>query len=267
VSSGLLGLGLGRLSELRVERIDQAARRRWLALLFGVSGLVLVVGLPLAVLLEVPLATALAGASGPLATLLVVVFVALGVPLILLLSVIVDWIGPLDFHISLPALNFGGGTGGGTAPDQLLTVVTWVVGLIVAFDIVVILIVVATILRRRRRRRRGTGPELREAEPMTIGLALGLPRLRRRRPWTGTPSDAVEAYRLSLGLLIGRDEGRRPGETPREHANRVRESEVGQGIARLAADYQLAALAGRRLTAPEERRAHARWARIRRWTR
>ena len=266
VSSALLALGLGRLGELRVEAIDQAARRRWLALLFGVSGLVLVVGLPLAAVLEVPLVTVLAGASGPIATVLVLVFVALAAPIIVILSAIIDWIGPLNFGLSIPAIHIATGNGSSVPPD-VLTVVAWVIGVIAAADLLAILVVLAAVLRRRRKRRLAGAPELREAEPVGIGLAFRIPRLRPHRRPGGTPGNAVDAYRLALALLAGRDEGRRAGETPREHATRIRATEVGPSVGRLAADYQLAALGGRRLSSAEEHRAHDRWRRIRRWAR
>ncbi|HYL41125.1 MAG TPA: DUF4129 domain-containing protein, partial [Candidatus Binatus sp.] len=68
-------------------------------------------------------------------------------------------------------------------------------------------------------------------------------------------------------LLADRDEGRRSGETPREHATRVRRTAIGSRVAWLAADYQLAELAGRRLSDAEERRARRHWQEISRLTR
>lgn len=264
VSSGLLGLGLGRLRQLRVETIDGDARRRWLVLLLGVTGLVLVVGVPLAALLQVPLATALAGAGGPIAVTLVLAFLVITAPVILALSALAHAIGPVDFHLSLPTIALGRGDGAPPSVD-LVTVVVAVFGSLLAAELVAILIVVAAVLRRRRKRRGAGGPELREAEP--LALDLHLPRLRRRGGSGGEPNTAVEAYRLVLELLVGRDEERLHGETPREHAARIRGTEVGRSVGRLAADYQLAALAGRQLNAAEERRAQGRWQRVRRWAR
>lgn len=267
VSSALLGLGLGRLRELRVETMDQAARARWLALLFGVSGLVFLVGIPLAALLEVPLATVLAGASGPIGTLIVLVFVTLATPVILVLSAIADAIGPVVIHLDIPAFRVTGSGDGTGVPDGVVTVVVTVLGLLAAIDLLAVLIVVTAMLRRRRRRRASDALEVREAEPISLGLPVHLPHLRGRRPRIGTPANAVEAYRFALAALAGGDSERRLGETPREHATRVRGTEVGPSLARLAADYQLAALGGRRLTDREERRAQARWQQVRRSTR
>ncbi len=265
VSSGLLALGLGRLRVLRVETVDGAARRRWLWLLLGVTVAVLLVGIPLAALLEVPLATAVEGAAGPAAVVFVAVFLVLTAPAVLLLSEIAHAIGPVEFHVNLPVISFTPGSGS-PPPVDVVTVVIAVFGAVLAAELLAILIVVAAVLRRRRRLRGRGGPELREPEPMGLQLSIHLPR-RRQRGSGGPPTTAVEAYRLVLGLLAEREEGRRPGETPREHARRIHGTEVGPGVARLAADYQLAALAGHRLNDAEERRAHGRWQRIRRWAR
>jgi hypothetical protein len=271
VSSALFGLGLARLGELQVESIDQAARRRWLALLVGVSALLLLVGLPLAGLLQVPLATAAAGAAGPLATVIIVLFTVLATPILLVAQAVLDLLGHIDFHFDvLPPQTTTGGGGGSGSPIDLIALMSVVLAVAIVFDLVVILVIVAAILRRRRRRRRLPGPELREPEPIvpeSLATLLRLPRLPRWRPWAGAPTDAVDAYRLALVALAGRDEGRRSGETPREHASRIRRTAIGGAVGRLAADYQLAALAGRRLSEAEERRARSRWQRIRRWVR
>ena len=266
VSSALLALGLARLAELEVESIDRVARRRWLVLLIGVSGALILVGIPLAGLLQVPVATAVAGALGPLAPFIVVAFSVAAMPLLLLASALREMIGPIDFHVDIPAIRTAG-SDGSPAQVDVLTIVALVLGVIATIDVLVIVIVIAAVLRRRRRRPRPPGEEVREGESLTLGSVLRLPRIRLRRPWRPAPANAVEAYRLALGALAGRDEGRRPGETPREHAARVRDGVVGPSVARLAADYQLDALAGRRLTEAEERRAKARWQRIRHWAR
>jgi hypothetical protein len=265
VSSALLALGLARLAELEVESIDQAARRRWLALLIGISTVLVVVGIPLARLLEVPLGTAILGATGPLAPLIIVVFSLLAVPILIIASAVSSVIGPVDFHLDLSAL-LNRGSGSSSPSADLTTVLAWVFVAIVIFDLVAVIVVVAAVLRRRRRRRRGSGAEVRESERVALRPILHLPRLHLRRRWK-TPEDAVEAYRLALVALAGRDEGRRSGETPREHAARIRGSAVGPSVGRLAADYQLRALGGRRLTDAEERRAQGRWGRISRWAR
>ncbi len=84
-------------------------------------------------------------------------------------------------------------------------------------------------------------------------------RRRRRgsRLGRGRPADAVAAYRMLIEALATRPGVRREeGETPAEHAARLRESGSGAlGLDLLAADYGLVRFGGIRLTDAEERRA------------
>ena len=84
-------------------------------------------------------------------------------------------------------------------------------------------------------------------------------RRRRRgsRLGRGRPADAVAAYRMLIEALATRPGVRREeGETPAEHAARLRESGSGAlGLDLLAADYGLVRFGGIRLTVAEERRA------------
>ncbi len=82
---------------------------------------------------------------------------------------------------------------------------------------------------------------------------------RRRRSWRGRgrPADAVAAYRALLEALASRDGVRREdGETPAEHASRLRNDGVGAlGLDLLAADYALARFGELRLSDAEHQRA------------
>lgn len=93
------------------------------------------------------------------------------------------------------------------------------------------------------------------------------PRARRPRRWRmPVPTDAVSAYR-ALDAELGRHAAvaREPGETPAEHARRLRTAgEADLGLELLAADYALVRFAGRDLSAAEEQRAVERWRRLRR---
>jgi hypothetical protein len=91
---------------------------------------------------------------------------------------------------------------------------------------------------------------------------------RPKRPAraTGPPETGAEAY---LALLHDLDpvptRRRADAESPAEHARRLRSQGLGaDGLDLLAADYALAAFGGRTLTPGEERRAVARWRRLRR---
>ena len=80
VAAGLLALGLSRLDDLEVDAIDLAARRRWLGLLVGIVGAVLMIGMPLSLVLGVPVSAAVAGVLGPFAPLLIGFFSILAIP-------------------------------------------------------------------------------------------------------------------------------------------------------------------------------------------
>lgn len=268
VSAALLSIGLARLAELKVEAIDRAARQRWIAMLFGVSLLLLVLGIPLAAVLGVPVSTALAGIAGPLGPLLLLVATVLAVPLLFLLGLLFDLLPPLG-HLPLPS---PGPSGSASGAGPLDLVPSPGPGLDLMWLVWIILIAAAALgvhlLRRLLVRPRPDSTaevraEVREAEP--IGdLLPHLPRIRFRRPrsFRGSPRTAAEAYRFSVAALAGSDAERRPGETPREHARRIAATEAGPNMGRLAVDYQLVAFAGRPLSEGEERRALARWRRI-----
>ncbi len=272
ISTGLLGLGLGRLADLEVEVIDRVARRRWLVLLLGVSGLVLAIGVPLAALAGLPLGTAVTGAAGPLGVVVIVLAVVVTAPFALLLELLSRLGLRLGGHLgplSTPGVSATGTSAPGSPPPPLAAAPeAWLTWIAVVAGAILLLLLVASFLRRPALAGpRRTGVEVREREPIVVGRLPRLPRLRLRRPWRRAPRDAVEAYRRALDELAGSEDGRRRGETPREHAARVAGAEIGPSVRRLAADYQLAALAGRHLTDAEERRALAHWRRLRRATR
>ncbi len=266
VSAGLLSLGLGRLSDLAVDAVDRGARRRWLLLVTGIVAVVLVIGVPLAAVLGLPVAAAVAGVAGPLAPVLIFIFYLLAIPIFWLLDLIAGLfhgsgghtvptiLQPSPLGSSVPPL-FERPTG--PPPD-----LTWVLFVLIGVGVLVLLRLVALLLARPVVTDIAPdADEVRVGEPIVLP---GLPRIPRphlpaRRQ---APRTAVEAYQLSLVALAGGADGRLVGETPREHAQRVRGSEVGRDVRRLATDYQLQVFAGVRLTATETRRALERWRRI-----
>jgi hypothetical protein len=268
VSAGLLALGLSRLDDLEVEAVDRAARRRWLVLLVAVVALVLIVGVPTGIVMGVPVSSAVAGVFGPLAPIIVAVFSILAIPLFWLLNAIIGIVGnPLTApqpSIAIPSA-FGSGpppafelpTGQAT-PD--LTIVFLAA---IAVALVVLVRVLAIVLHRPTVKRSGDDvDEVRASERIALPALPKLPRLRLRPARRPAPRTASEAYVLALAALAPGDNARTTGETPREHAMRVRTTTVGRDVSRLATDYQLERFAERPLTAPEERRALARWRRI-----
>lgn len=88
---------------------------------------------------------------------------------------------------------------------------------------------------------------------------------RPHLPFRPGPHDAVAAYRRLLEELAGRPTvARSAGETPAEHARRLRGDGWGRlGLELLAADYELVRFAGRTLSGSEDRRGIRRWRRLR----
>ena len=155
-----------------------------------------------------------------------------------------------------------GGAGGGTAGDVILTL--GLGGLLTVLVVVGILVLAR--LWMREALRPGVSDVLEERvidpgdrEPVT--RARTMDRRRRRIE----PTDAVSAYLALIDDLDPRPTVRRSvGETPSEHARRLRTAGTGAtSLDLLAADYALARFGGRRLSPREEGRGVARWRRLR----
>ena len=107
-----------------------------------------------------------------------------------------------------------------------------------------------------------------ERRSIMFDLRIGLPGVARRvsqlRP-TGAPSGALEAYpRLLHDWAAPHPLARRLSETPAAHAARLRVDGRGDlGLELLVADYELAHFGGVRLSAREHGRAVERWRRLR----
>jgi hypothetical protein len=267
VTAGLLALGLSRLDDLQVESLDRAARSRWLVLLVTVIGAVLVIGVPLAALLGVPVSSAVAGVLGPLAPLVIALFGILAIPVFALLDLVNALLGP-PHESALPTL--APPSGAGSAPPPLIDPnsiapidLTWllIVALLVGFFVLVR--VLAILLRQPALNTAANDvDEIRVSEEFRLPPLPRLPRLRlrARRP---EPQTATQAYELALASVDGGPLGRRADETPREHARRIAtDGSGGRDLAWLATDYQLDQFATRSITPAETRRAVGRWRRI-----
>jgi multisubunit Na+/H+ antiporter MnhC subunit len=130
---------------------------------------------------------------------------------------------------------------------------------------VLALLVVARLWLRRTRDEEPEIPETREIDRGEWDTLAG-PRRRGRFARRAAPRDAVAAYRALLQDLEAYPSLRRlPGETPAEHAARLRAAGRGDlALELLAADYGLARFKGVALTPREHRRALARAAALRR---
>lgn len=267
VTAGLLSLGLARLSDLDVEAMDRGARRRWLVLLISVIGLVLLVGIPLAGVLGLPISSALAGIAGPLAPLIVIVGMLIAIPFAALIEILLSLLRALGFqqqsNVPLPS-PAASAAAPPFEPSQVgaLPDLTWLFITLVVVGIFILLRIVATTIQRPVVADRARdADETRASEPIAMPALPHIPRLRLRPTRRPAPRNAVEAYVSLLAALGGAPDGRLAGESPREHATRIAGAPVAMDVAWLAADYQLDAFAGRRLTAAEERRALIRWRR------
>lgn len=263
VTAGLLAMGLARLAALGSEGVTRPTRRRWLGLLFAVLGGALVVSLPLAAVLGVPLGVALLGVLGPIGAVIVGLVVLFTLPFAFLAGWLTEFFRQYAPGLGqiLDLLRQGGLGRQQPAPESATTSGdgAFFGYLIIAIIAIAIVVFVAVRMLGRVTVRTPTG------EPDEVRVTeippprLRLPRISLpRRPHA--PRTAREAYLAALELFSGTDASRRVDETPAEHAQRVARPDFG----RLAVDYELDAFAGRTLNPPEERRALLRWDRLRR---
>jgi hypothetical protein len=153
--------------------------------------------------------------------------------------------------VSLPA----------TPPPADPTVTTPLTLLFVGIAVVLAAIAIVVLITLWMRRPRVAEDALDEERWIDHGDVGGREVVRRRRRGLrlgrSGPADAVAAYRMLIEALASRPVVRREdGETPAEHAARLRESGSGAlGLDLLAADYGLERFGGIRLTDAEERRA------------
>jgi hypothetical protein len=186
-------------------------------------------------------------------TVRLLAFAVIGVmALVALMSLVGGPLPAIDIGIRTPA------EAEPSPPDQALAI---------GGGILLLLAAIAIVLLVRLWMRRLPLPEddVRETRMIDRGserLRLGR-RGRRRRT---EPVDAATAYQALLDDLAERPTARRePGETPAEHARRLRAAGASDlRLDLLAADYALARFAGVTLSAREDRRALARWRSLRR---
>ena len=160
-----------------------------------------------------------------------------------------------------PPTDGSSGNGLPPSPETDPSVIVGLGGISVVLALIAVLILIRLWMSQM-------GPV--EGEPDEIrtidrGEAPDGPGSARRRRRHGTPVDATTAY-LALMDDLERRPGvdRDPSETPAEHARRLRLDGTGDlGLDLLAADYALVSFGGIGLPAREDRRAVARWRRLR----
>jgi hypothetical protein len=258
VAAGLAAIGLLRLDAVSREAgVEWRSRRAWVVLIAGVVAFVLLLGVPAAILLDVPLGSLFRSVVDPIARL--------GEAAAGVVGAVVDQLGPENPAPPPPGLQPG------TAPglSTLLGIVAVLVGVLL---LGILVLGVAALARGRRRGapQESVPPPERETRRIILprfALHLARPRIGRvARLVTDRPRTAADAYAtLMADRAVDPETARRPSETPATHARRLRgEGRGAWGLDLLAADYALERYRGARLSAAENRRGVARWRRLRR---
>jgi MYXO-CTERM domain-containing protein len=263
-------LGMARLEDVRITTgSDWRRSRAWLALVAGISLASLLIGIPAAVLLGVPMAALAAAIFGPLRLLFLLLILAT-TPLIVLIAAATELLRPLlPKGITLPQIklpNLGGDPLPASTPIPTIVVIV-VVAVLALIELAVLALIIYLRWEERRRMAVGDADDFEERsivippeEPPALPAAL--PRSRRRRN-LGEPEGA---YLAALDALQ-RDGrwARRASESPGAHARRVTaEGLAGAAFGRLALAYQLVRYGGRRLPERERRRSRRRLEALRR---
>jgi Domain of unknown function (DUF4129) len=271
--AGTVGVGVARLSALRGPAgFDWRGNRAWLLLIVVLVLGVSLIALPLATIVGPAVQIAIAALFLPAIVLGTIVGLrqvsarAIVAYLVLCGALIVALSLFGNAKVQPVATPEGAGTSGEATSDPTIAYAVLGIGLLALF-VVAVLLLARLWSRDALSRRGGDVPEERWID---LGVASG-EKTRTRRPWRrprrrATPTGAVEAYLAALDALEPRaDLRRRPDESPAQHAERLRATGAGDlALDLLAADYELVRFGSVRMSAAEDRRAIARWRRIRR---
>jgi hypothetical protein len=240
--AGLLAIGLARLRQLSAAvGTDWRDNASWVGLLAGVVVLLLVVGVPAGLVLGASLGDMVRTVLGPIAAVS---------------DAATEVLGPVfQGERHQPVVPVLGG-------DDSSGLTGWVFGIGALMMAVIVVILVLAVVRAPRLRRE-VEPRHRLEEHFFVlpRLSMGIrrPKLagfarRRRRP---APRTASEAYLVTLADLGEREEtARRPGESPLQHARRLRDRGLApSSFVLLAADYALERYGGAPVSGAERRRA------------
>ncbi len=267
VVSVLLAIAVARLDALGSRSgVNWRSNPAWLLVLALIVAATVLVGLPLALVLGVPLDAAIRGALGPLWLLVVAVVAVIAIPagllatgLVLVLRVL---LGPSH---ALPAAAASAIHGFHPEPATGLPGPVYAIA-ILAVVVAALAFLAWQLLPTFTGRRDASLDEERQIvlPGAIVRPGLPLPRLRPRRQPIA-PRDAATAYVAAVEDLRAVPElARGTDETPTSHVRRLRAA--GRGLVPLellAADYALARYAGRALSVAEDRRGLARWRRLR----
>jgi hypothetical protein len=270
--AGFAAVGLARLEAVRVATgSDWRRNRTWLATLGVVAAAMMVIGIPTASLLGVPLRAVVAMVYGPI-RVLVIAFLVLMTPVLLLAAAVAEALHRIiPQGIQLPTITLPDFSKLPVTPDNIApTVIFYVlVGVLALFELIIVAAIVYLRWQERRRLLRALAHGFEERsivvpDPAELTSAAPTPP-GRPRPRRFALDDPAGAYLAALDALA--TDGRwprRPDETPAAHARRTRAEGFGEpSFSRLATAYQLVRYAGRVLPSPEVGRAPIRLQRLR----
>jgi hypothetical protein len=269
--SAFAAMGLARLEAVRVATgSDWRRNRTWLATLGVVAVAVMVIGIPTASLLGVPLRALIAMVYGPI-RVLVIAFLVLMTPVLLLAAVVAEALHKIIPRGNyLPTITLPDFSKLPVTPENVAPTVIFyaLVGVLILFELVIVGMIIYLRWQERRRIARALAQGF-EERSIVIPDAAELPaaapapasRPRRRRY---AADDPAGAYLAALEALASDGRWPRlPHETPAVHARRTRgEGLADPSLSRLAAAYQLVRYAGRTLAHQEAGRAPLRLRRL-----
>jgi hypothetical protein len=266
VGCGTLAATVARQRAVDADHRDWRRNRSWLGLLVGAVGVAMVVAtassgvlgplipVVLGILLVPFLVLALAFGTERRTFRIVGIFSAVAIVVYIVLT-------SVDRTPEPPPETGGSGLPPPTTPETDPAVILGLGGL----GLVLTLIAVAILIRLWMGRVSAIEADLDEIRTIDHGDGPPTARHARRRRRGPTPTDAIGAYVTLMDDLERHPTVRRdPAETPAEHARRLRDEGLGDfSLDLLAADYALVRFGGVGLSTGEDRRAVARWRRLR----
>ena len=271
LAAAVVSIGMARLDFLHTGMADQRQRRGWRWLILAVGLAIVPVAVPIAMLSGIPLEAMLTPMVGPIQWLLGLLAIPLSWIIWILSEILRPIAGPFGtFFVDLVNRNSRlGETDSGIAEPSYF-VATVIAAVILIITILFILVAIFLVARWLLTRKSRLEDELDAASDTVRTIEIPVPKPKearsRVRRW-GAPHDVVSAYMNALAELHAHEElARLSNETPAQHSLRLRELDVAVGadLARLAAGYQLARYAERRITPVENVRAVGRFKRLRR---
>lgn len=272
LSAAIVALGMARLNVLHATVTDPRQRRGWRWLVTAVGFGVVPIALPIAVLSGVPLAAMLTPIAGPLH----LIGGLLAIPLSWIVWLLSEILRPVAGSLAAFLDEISTRLAGRPKPEEqepalvatLIGLALWLMALVA---LLLVIFLIAQWLLKRKSVKDEPLDELFDTErSIVVPERHPKPVAKRSRPrHRGTPNDVVTAYIGALAELETHPSyARLSSETPAEHAARLRRAAVdpdaASDLARLAAGYQLARYAGRRITPLENVRAVGRLRRLRR---